>query len=202
MKHNEPIQPTPTAEPIPTLPDRTDLSQLYPQAQKTTTPVDVDDAATLDSRPIIINKVIVSLLLFVPVLSMCLLVLYIHHNMSASFKNPLASLNNFYATGICLLFWALSFRSLARQFEKCNVSLSIFTTFYLFYLFPVLSLTSGLLQRGGSSAAVALAILLALTYFAVSYMTWALNRQASSYGNRMLMVALPIFILVIGASLF
>lgn len=204
MKHNEPLQPTATAKSGPVMPNRTDLSLLYPKVKKAAGVEVVSDGHENQSllvQPIIVNRVAVSLLLFIPVLATSLLVLFIYHNAAMYPPNPLASLQNFYATGVGLLLWALSFRSLAKRFEKCNISLSIFAVMYLFYLSPALKLTFSLWQGGSSGVVAALIILLTLTFFAVFYMTWALNRQATAYGRRMLIVALPVLVLTVSASL-
>jgi hypothetical protein len=206
MKHNEPIQPTSAAAPIPTLPDRTALSLLYPEATKDVRVKDVADIPSpptselLDVRPLVINRVVVSLLLFLPVITTVLLVLFIYQNAATFPPKPLASLQNFYATGLGLLLCVLSFRNLAKRFEACDISLSIFTVLYLFFLFPAIKLTYGMMQGGVSGVGYALGILLLVTFFAVFYMTWALNRQAVSYGRRLLIIVIPVFILAMSAA--
>jgi len=209
MKHTRQVVPS-DSDLIPqeNLPNRSDLSKLYissRQANKERNTVDKLSRSDSEQQEgaFVINKVFVSLLLTALISIVYLLVLYIYQSAEANLKHPdpLYPLIRFFVTAASVLGWIILFRILSKQFSNTGARLSTFLVAYLFYLFPALKIVYASSLHVITGPVFTVMLWLIFNFLVVFNIIWAFNRQSSGL-NKVAVVAIPIFILIVCAVLF
>jgi hypothetical protein len=205
MKHTKIIQPDHQSElPTSTLPDRSNLSKLYISSlsnNPTQEAQSVNLNSKIDSRPTdsTINRAFVSFLLTIPLAATYLAAVYIYNGADANIEkpNPLFPLLSFFVSGLWLLSCVIALRILAKQFYDSSMSSSTFIIIYLFFALPLIKLTYDLYPINFIGIVSTIGTWFIANYSIALYMTWSLNRSRKSSFNKIGIIMLPVFVLVI-----
>lgn len=212
MNHTKDIRPISTDDvPISSLPDRSNLSNLYVSAKngRPTQPRHGESIALAKERideevgRLIIDQSITSFLLTTPSVVTYLAAIYIYAGADTSTHtpDPLFPLFSFFVSAICVITWIISFRMLWKRFENYDMHLGMFIVIYLFYFLPLLKLTYNLFPVNWTGMVTTIILWLVANRLIIWYMVWVLNKSTPSVITKSLVIGWPIVALVIFATL-
>lgn len=208
MKHNKIITPEDSSLVPDTLPDRTNLSELY-GTSKDKLGVTVSEHADTDQYgdksssvvPITLSaQMLLGLLVTIPAGATYLTVMFIYQG--AATGDPLFPLLRFFVSAAWLITCLVSARAIRTYFYAYDLSFSTFIPIYLFYFLPVLSMSYDLFAADILGLIATIAVWFTANCLIVPYMLWSLRRAAPSLVNKFALITLPIVVLIISAVVF